>query len=373
MHYKIKTTLLILCLNIFWSCLPDLIVEEYRDIAIIDLLTDIHVYSNTSIDIESSKIYNTDGEYYFGNFYYPTKDSIYILDIFNKRIISIDNNNKKEIIPVDYQNIEESSIVLVDDNNIYLKGSTVVFTENIEITNIIITSPVINPEIEYEEINTTTSVSEIYTNYNKVDTISLTKLDKNGDFIFQINNIAINDDSSRVLKVIPSVDSGFAIFKHSNSEAILNMYDSNGEFEKSILLSTIESIDTENNSYKEIMDIAYIKANKIFMILVMSVKDGVYGENIIYTIDTSTSKVKKLQSFKRDDTMIPIGITDIGVIVSSGFENGNYFLIKESASMSEYNIKEPLKSNNTLRNLKTFNDGVYAFRLTNSTVTFYGY
>ena len=371
MHYKIKIILLVLCLNMSWSCLPDLVIEESKGIATIDLINDVHVYSNISINIDSSKIYNLDGKYYFGNFYYPTLNSIYILDTFNKRIVNIDNENNSKTIDVDYNNIEESSIVLIDDEYIYLKGSTVVFTENIEITNIVVTSPVNNPEIEYEETNELTSVSEIYTNYNKVDTISLTKLSKNGDFIFEVKNIAINNDSSNILKVIPSKDSGFAIFKHSNSEATLNIYNSNGEFNKSIILSELESIDIKSKSYKEIIDIAYIESKKLFMILVMSVENGIHNENITYTLDQSTSKIEKLNAFERDNIMIPMGITELGIVVSSGVENGKYFITKENAFMPELSAREALESDSTLRNLKIFNNGIYAFKLTNDTLMFY--
>ena len=371
MHYKMKIILLILCLNISWSCLPDLVIEESKGIASVNLISDVHVYSNININTDSSKVYNLDGKYYFGNFYYPTLDSIYILDTFNKRIVNIDNENNSKIIPMDYSSIEDSSIVLVDDDNIYIKGSTVVFTENIETTNIVVTSPVNNPETAYEETSEVRNVSEIYTNYNKVDTISLTKLSKKGDFIFEVKNIAINNDSSHVLKVIPSIDSGFAIFKHSNDEAILNIYDSNGEFNKPILLSELESVDSKNKSYKEIIDIAYIESKKIFAILVMSVENGIHNENIIYTIDESTSKVEKLHTFKRDNIMIPMGITGLGVVVSSGVENGQSFLVKENAFMPDFNVREALELNNRLRDFKIFNNGIYSFRLDNDTLIFY--
>ena len=371
MHYKIKIILLTLCLNISWSCLPDLVIEESKGIASVDLINDVHVYSNTSINIDSSKIYNLDGKYYFGNFYYPTLDSIYILDTFNKRMVNIDNEKNSKIIPLDYSNVEESSIVLVDDEYIYIKGSTIAFTENIETTNIVVTSPLNNPETTYEETTEITSVSEIYTNYNKVDTISLIKLSKKGEFIFEVKNIAINDDSSHILKVIPSINSGFAIFKNSNNEDALNIYNSNGEFNKSIILSELESIDIKNRSYKEIIDISYIESKKVFMILVMSVENGIHNENIIYTIDESTSKIEELHRFKRDNIMIPMGITGLGIVVSSGVENGQHFIIKENAFMPELNVREGIELNNTLRDFKIFNNGIYAFKLTNDTLIFY--
>lgn len=373
MHYKKNIVLLILTLNISISCLPYLASNESKKIVSINLAKDIHIYSDSDIDIETSKVYNIDGNYYFGNFYYPTKDSIYILDTFNKNIISVGRGREKKIMPVHYENIEESSIVLVDDNSIYLKGSTVVFTENIETVTKTIIGPLTSPEIEYAERNVLTSISEMSTNYKKVDTISLSKLDKNGNFIFKIKNIAIDDENTHITKVIPSINFGFAIFKHTNNDAILSIYDSNGGFDKSVILSEIETLDIETKSYKEIIDITYVPISEVFMALVISIKEGLYDKSIVYSINESTLEIEELYSINKDEIDIPMGITKRGVVVSSSFENDEYFIYKKNTLIREDDSKYAIKTSNNLRNLKTFNDGVYAYEVSNGIVTFYEY
>lgn len=371
MNYKIIMALLITIFGI--SCLPEPVLNENKKIASIDLSKDITIYQNEDIDSSISKIYKKDNYYYFGNFYYATDDNIYMLDIKNKQIIDIDRNNTKSFIPVSYDGMETSSIELVDDDdNIYITRNASRVIENLKESSRTITRDFDNPEVK-DEIKLQETIYEVITNYAKANTISLTKLDSNGSILLNIPSIGIDDDSTSILKILSTTNFGFAILTSVKEDSHLDIYSHDGKIENIIDLSEVETLNIENNSYREITDIIFIPDKNLFAILVIEVEDGMHTKNIIYTIDRSTLKLNKDYDIPADSSNMPIGITKQGTIISSGADSSGDFLIKSNPFRQQKAIKEYLVNEGTIRKLRTFDTGVYGFSLKDDIATFYIY
>ena len=371
MNYKITIALLITIFSI--SCLPKPVLNKNKKIASIDLSKDINIYQNEDIDLSISKIYSKNNSYYFGDFYYATDDNIYMLDIKNKQIIDIDRSNTKLLIPVSYDGMETSSIELVDDdNNIYITRNASRIIENLKESSRIITRDLDNPEVE-GEAKLQETIYEVTTNYIKADTISLTKLDSNGNVLLDIPSIGRDDDKTSILKIISTTNFGFAVLKSVDSISHLDTYNRDGKIEDTINLSEIETLNMEKNSYSEITDIVFMPDKNLFAILVIYVEDGMHTKNIIYTINSDTLKINKDYDIPADSSNMPIGITKQGTIISSGSDASGDFLIKSNPFRQQKAIKEYLVNDGTIRKLETFDTGVYGFNLKDDIATFYIY
>lgn len=374
----LKIILILINVTIFASCLPKPVIAPSKIIANMDLNKDIAVYKNDFVNLDMSKVYEVDGKYYFGNFYYAFGETIYALDVSNRRIIMAGGNNMSHI-PLYFQNMDNSKIALIDESsNMYITMDTIRYIGNTMITNRTINIPSDTPIIEGNDIPQSKmfTVMETNTNYIKVGSVSLSKISPLGNDIFNIEAITENEYES-IIKIISITNSRFAVIKRQEDRMpVLDIYNAtNGKIENRFVLSGIENSDADNMSYSKILDCVYIPDRNIIAILVMNVEKGKHKDDVIYSFKPEYFDIKEEYRIPSKNNTVAIGITPRGTVIYSGMENGNYFFIKSNPFISQNSSKEyiDLDDLQNIRGIKIFNDSIYGFMIKNNIITFYNY
>lgn len=360
------------------SCLPKPPITPAKVIAELELNKDITVYSNDIVDLDSPKVYNVNGEYYFGDFYYINNNVVYALDLSNSKMIISEKNGIRNF-PLEYKSLEKSKISLIDDNqNIYITGHDLRYIGDIVITNITMTLPSESPTVEGDDTphTATYTIQVTNTNYTKVGIVSLNKISPEGKVLYNIESIIENEYES-LIKLFSLTDYKFAVLKRDkNKIPIIDIYDMNtGKMENEYLISTIEYADTNTMSYKEIVDCVYITEKGVIAILVMNIVNGKHKEDVIYTTEINNFNLTEEYKIPSRDNSLAVGISPSGRVTYTGIENGMYFLIRTNPFLSQNYSKEYMGTDelNKLRGISIFNDSIYGFLVENDKIKFQNY
>ena len=370
---------LIIFLSLFiLSCLPKPPITPAKVIAELELNKDITVYSNDIVDLDSPKVYNVNGQYYFGDFYYIEGNIVYALDLSNSRIIIAESDNIK-YIPLEYKNLEKSKISLIDNNqNIYITGHETRYIGNIVVSNITMSLPSESPTAEGDEASHrgTYTIIVTNTNYTKVGFVSLNKISPEGKILYSVDSIIENEYES-LEKLFSLNDDKFAVLKRDkNRIPIINIYDINtGKMENEYLLSSIEYADTNTMSYREIIDCVYIFEKQLIAILTMNIVNGKHKEDTIYTTEINNFNLKESYKIPSRDNSLAVGISSSGRVTYTGINNGMYFFIRTNPFLSQNYSKEYMGVDglNKLRGINIFNDSIYGFLIENDKIKFQNY
>lgn len=382
MRFNRFTILLIVLLLIIFSCiiscLPKPPITPAKIIAELELNKDITVYSNDIVDLDSPKVYNVNGEYYFGDFYYIEGNIVYALDLSNSRMIIAEGSNVRNFA-LEYKNLEKSKISLIDDNqNIYLTGHDLRLIDNIVITNITMTLPSESPTVEGDDNphTGTYTIQVTNTNYTKVGFVSLNKISPEGKILYNIDSIIENEYES-LIKLFSLTNDKFAVLKRDrNKIPIINIYDMNtGKMENEYLLSTIEYADTNAMSYREIIDCVYVEGKDVIAILTMNIENGKHKEDVIYTTEINNFNLIEGYRIPSRDNSLAVGISSSGRVTYTGIENGMYFFIRTNPFLSQNYSKEYMGTDglNKLRGINIFNDSIYGFSVESDKIKFQNY
>lgn len=370
--------LTILSLLFILSCLPKPPITPAKVIAELELNKDITVYSNDIVDLDSPKVYNVNGQYYFGDFYYINNNIVYALDLSNSRIIIAESDNIK-YIPLEYKNLEKSKISLIDNNqNIYITGHETRYIGNVVVSNITMSLPSESPTAEGDEVSHrgTYTIIVTNTNYTKVGFVSLNKISPEGKILYSVDSIIENEYES-LEKLFSLNDDKFAVLKRDkNRIPIINIYDINtGKMENEYLLSSIEYADTNTMSYREIIDCVYIFEKQLIAILTMNIVNGKHKEDIIYTTEINNFNLKESYKIPSRDNSLAVGISSSGRVTYTGINNGMYFFIRTNPFLSQNYSKEYMGVDglNKLRGINIFNDSIYGFLIENDKIKFQNY
>lgn len=360
------------------SCLPKPPITPAKVIAELELNKDITVYSNDIVDLDSPKVYNVNGQYYFGDFYYINNNIVYALDLSNSRIIIAESDNIK-YIPLEYKNLEKSKISLIDNNqNIYITGHETRYIGNVVVSNITMSLPSESPTAEGDEASHrgTYTIIVTNTNYTKVGFVSLNKISPEGKILYSVDSIIENEYES-LEKLFSLNDDKFAILKRDkNRIPIINIYDINtGKMENEYLLSSIEYADTNTMSYREIIDCVYIFEKQLIAILTMNIVNGKHKEDTIYTTEINNFNLKESYKIPSRDNSLAVGISSSGRVTYTGINNGMYFFIRTNPFLSQNYSKEYMGVDglNKLRGINIFNDSIYGFLIENDKIKFQNY
>lgn len=360
------------------SCLPKPPITPAKVIAEFELNKDITVYSNDIVDLDSPKVYNVNGQYYFGDFYYINNNIVYALDLSNSRIIIAESDNIK-YIPLEYKNLEKSKISLIDNNqNIYITGHETRYIGNVVVSNITMSLPSESPTAEGDEVSHrgTYTIIVTNTNYTKVGFVSLNKISPEGKILYSVDSIIENEYES-LEKLFSLNDDKFAVLKRDkNRIPIINIYDINtGKMENEYLLSSIEYADTNTMSYREIIDCVYIFEKQLIAILTMNIVNGKHKEDIIYTTEINNFNLKESYKIPSRDNSLAVGISSSGRVTYTGINNGMYFFIRTNPFLSQNYSKEYMGVDglNKLRGINIFNDSIYGFLIENDKIKFQNY
>ena len=360
------------------SCLPKPPITPAKVIAELELNKDITVYSNDIVDLDSPKVYNVNGQYYFGDFYYINNNIVYALDLSNSRIIIAESDNIK-YIPLEYKNLEKSKISLIDNNqNIYITGHETRYIGNVVVSNITMSLPSESPTAEGDEVSHrgTYTIIVTNTNYTKVGFVSLNKISPEGKILYSVDSIIENEYES-LEKLFSLNDDKFAVLKRDkNRIPIINIYDINtGKMEKEYLLSSIEYADTNTMSYREIIDCVYIFEKQLIAILTMNIVNGKHKEDTIYTTEINNFNLKESYKIPSRDNSLAVGISSSGRVTYTGINNGMYFFIRTNPFLSQNYSKEYMGVDglNKLRGINIFNDSIYGFLIENDKIKFQNY
>ena len=382
MRFNRFTILLIVLLLIIFSCiiscLPKPPITPAKIIAELELNKDITVYSNDIVDLDSPKVYNVNGEYYFGDFYYIEGNIVYALDLSNSRMIIAEGSNVRDFA-LEYKNLEKSKISLIDDNqNIYLTGHDLRLVDNIVITNITMTLPSESPTVEGDDNphTGTYTIQVTNTNYTKVGFVSLNKISPEGKILYNIDSIIENEYES-LIKLFSLTNDKFAVLKRDrNKIPIINIYDMNtGKMENEYLLSTIEYADTNTMSYREIIDCVYVEGKDVIAILTMNIENGKHKDDVIYTTGINNFNLIEGYRIPSRDNSLAVGISSSGRVTYTGIENGMYFFIRTNPFLSQNYSKEYMGTDglNKLRGINIFNDSIYGFSVESDKIKFQNY
>lgn len=360
------------------SCLPKPPITPAKVIAELELNKDITVYSNDIVDLDSPKVYNVNGQYYFGDFYYINNNIVYALDLSNSRIIIAESDNIK-YIPLEYKNLEKSKISLIDNNqNIYITGHETRYIGNVVVSNITMSLPSESPTAEGDEVSHrgTYTIIVTNTNYTKVGFVSLNKISPEGKILYSVDSIIENEYES-LEKLFSLNDDKFAVLKRDkNRIPIINIYDINtGKMENEYLLSSIEYADTNTMSYREIIDCVYIFEKQLIAILTMNIVNGKHKEDTIYTTEINNFNLKESYKIPSRDNSLAVGISSSGRVTYTGINNGMYFFIRTNPFLSQNYSKEYMGVDglNKLRGINIFNDSIYGFLIENDKIKFQNY
>ena len=360
------------------SCLPKPPITPAKVIAELKLNKDITVYSNDIVDLDSPKVYNVNGQYYFGDFYYINNNIVYALDLSNSRIIIAESDNIK-YIPLEYKNLEKSKISLIDNNqNIYITGHETRYIGNVVVSNITMSLPSESPTAEGDEASHrgTYTIIVTNTNYTKVGFVSLNKISPEGNVLYNIDSIVENEYES-LIKLFSLTNDKFAVLKRDkNKIPIIDIYDMNtGKMENEYLLSTIEYVDTNTMSYREIIDCVYVEGKEVIAILTMNIENGKHKDDVIYTTGINNFNLIEGYRIPSRNNSLAVGISSSGRVTYTGIENGMYFFIRTNPFLSQNYSKEYMGTDglNKLRGINIFNDSIYGFLIENDKIKFQNY
>ena len=360
------------------SCLPKPPITPAKVIAELELNKDITVYSNDIVDLDSPKVYNVNGQYYFGDFYYINNNIVYALDLSNSRIIIAESDNIK-YIPLEYKNLEKSKISLIDNNqNIYITGHETRYIGNVVVSNITMSLPSESPTAEGDEASHrgTYTIIVTNTNYTKVGFVSLNKISPEGNVLYNIDSIVENEYES-LIKLFSLTNDKFAVLKRDkNKIPIIDIYDMNtGKMENEYLLSTIEYVDTNTMSYREIIDCVYVEGKEVIAILTMNIENGKHKDDVIYTTGINNFNLIEGYRIPSRNNSLAVGISSSGRVTYTGIENGMYFFIRTNPFLSQNYSKEYMGTDglNKLRGINIFNDSIYGFLIENDKIKFQNY
>lgn len=373
--------LIILSLIIFSciiSCLPKPPITPAKVIAELELNKDITVYSNDIVDLDSPKVYNVNGQYYFGDFYYINDNIVYALDLSNSKMIIAEGSDIRNF-NLEYNNLEKSKISLIDDNqNIYITGHDLRLIDNIVVSNITMTLPSESPTVEGDDNphTGTYTIQVTNTNYTKVGFVSLNKISPEGKILYNIDSIIENEYES-LIKLFSLTNDKFAVLKRDrNKIPIINIYDMNtGKMENEYLLSAIEYADTNTMSYREIIDCVYVEDKEVIAILTMNIENGKHKDDVIYTTEINNFNLIEGYRIPSRDNSLAVGISSSGRVTYTGIENGMYFFIRTNPFLSQNYSKEYMGTDglNKLRGINIFNDSIYGFSVENDKIKFQNY
>ena len=360
------------------ACLPKPPITPAKVIAELELNKDITVYSNDIVDLDSPKVYNVNGEYYFGDFYYINDNIVYALDLSNSKMIIAEGNDIRNF-NLEYNSLEKSKISLIDDNqNIYITGYDSRFIDNIIVSNITISLPSESPTVEGDDNprTGTYTITVTNTNYTKVGFVSLNKISPEGKILYNIDSIIENEYES-LIKLFSLTNDKFAVLKRDrNKIPIINIYDMNtGKMENEYLLSTIEYADTNTMSYREIIDCVYVADKEVIAILTMNIENGKHKDDVIYTTEINNFNLAEGYRIPSRDNSLAVGISSSGRVTYTGIENGMYFFIRTNPFLSQNYSKEYMGTDglNKLRGINIFNDLIYGFSVENDKIRFQNY
>ena len=373
--------LIILSLIIFSciiSCLPKPPITPAKVIAELELNKDITVYSNDIVDLDSPKVYNVNGQYYFGDFYYINDNIVYAIDLSNSKMIIAEGSDIRNF-NLEYNNLEKSKISLIDDNqNIYITGHDLRLIDNIVVSNITMTLPSESPTVEGDDNphTGTYTIQVTNTNYTKVGFVSLNKISPEGKILYNIDSIIENEYES-LIKLFSLTNDKFAVLKRDrNKIPIINIYDMNtGKMENEYLLSDIEYADTNTMSYREIIDCVYVEDKEVIAILTMNIENGKHKDDVIYTTEINNFNLIEGYRIPSRDNSLAVGISSSGRVTYTGIENGMYFFIRTNPFLSQNYSKEYMGTDglNKLRGINIFNDSIYGFSVENDKIKFQNY
>jgi len=182
---------------------------------------------------------------------------------------------------------------------------------------------------------------------------------------------------SSLVKLFSLTDDKFAVLKRDkNKIPIIDIYDMNtGEIENEYLLSTIEYVDTNTMSYREIVDCVYVFDRQVIAILTMNIVNGKHKEDIIYTTEINNFNLKEAYKIPSRDNSLAVGISSSGRVTYTGINNGMYFYIRTNPFLSQNYSKEYMGTDglNKLRGINIFNDSIYGFLIENDKIKFQSY
>lgn len=305
---KLLFLVIILSICVF-ACLPKPPIAPAKTVTELVLGKDIYVYKDEIVDLNSPKIYEVNGEYYFGDFYYIKNNTVYAIDVSNSRMV-IANGSNISSFDLEYNSLETSKISFIDNSsNVYITGYNLAYIGDITITNVLMSLPSEGPLVEGNDVPDlkTYIIQVTNTNYTKVGLVSLNKISPEGKTLYSISSI-IDNEYEKVIKLIYLTNDKFAVLKRDDKRVpILDVYNINtGAKENRYILDNVETTDEATMSYREIVDCKYITDKNVLAILTMSIENGKHKEDIIFTTSFDNFNLKEAYKLAARDNALAV-------------------------------------------------------------------
>ncbi len=329
---------------------------------------DISISESEDINLLEPRIYQKDGKYYFGQFYYLYDNSVYYIDAANSNI-NVSYNEKISRVFTDYNDIDNAKIMNVDDNSLYITHLSSMYMPSDISTNISIIEEAPDRDDPTSEVIFITNIT-IQTNYSQNNVVSLTKMLKKGEIAFTLQNIL--DDNMTILKII-ATDEGFYIVYRNHAVIMLDEYSEDGEYKKTYSLDNIEIDDNRNKNYTRIIDISYIKERDVMAILTESLSNAkIVSRNILFTEDFETFD-ESIEITDINYTQV-ISLSSSGLLIALQFDMNEYTLLKYDIYTRKRWVSY-IKSNDvsSIGGFHIFDNDIATFNLDGNDIMFYKY
>lgn len=282
---------------------------------------DISLSDSENINLKEPRIYEKDGRYYFGQFYYLYDNRVYYIDAVSSNI-GVSYDEKVDIIFSEYNDVNNAKIMNVDKSSLYITHLSSMYLPTSITTNMYVLEQ--SPDLE-EDVSESAFITNvnIQTNFTQSNVVSLTKMHKAGEIEFTLQNIL--DTDTTILKIISTEEYFYIVYRQD--AIMLDKYSNDGEYIDTSSLGSTEAYDSRNNKYIRIIDITYLKDRNTMAILTENLENGkITSRNVLFT-DDFEDFYNSIEITDINDSQV-VSLSSSGLLIALEFDLNKYTLLK---------------------------------------------
>ncbi len=329
---------------------------------------DISISDSENINLLEPRIYEKDGRYYFGQFYYLYDNRVYYFDVENAKI-AVSYDEKIDTIHTDYSDINNAKIMNVDDSSLYITHLSSMYLPSSITTNTTILQQ--SPDLEEGSEVEASFITNItmQTNFAQSNVVSLTKMLKNGEIEFTLPNIL--DESTTILKIISTDDHFYVVYRKSS--VMLDKYSNSGQYLETYSLESSEVYDNRNQNYTRIIDISYIKGRDTMAVLTESLSKGKIMKREVLSTEDFTTFDEPIEILDINDLQV-ISLSSSGLLIALEFDVDKYTLLKyDIYTRRRWVSYIDCKDVSYIGSFDIFDNDIATFNLEGNNIQFYKY
>ncbi len=334
----------------------------------LEIGTDISISDSENINLLEPRIYEKDGRYYFGQFYYLYDNRVYYIDAATSNI-GVSYDDKVSIIFSNYNDVNNAKIMNVDKDNLYITHLSSIYIPSSITTNISVLEQ--SPDLEEGSSGESAFITNInvQTNFTQSNVVSLTKMRKVGEIEFTLQNIL--DTDTTILKIISTDDCFYIVYRQNT--IMLDKYSNDGQYIDTTSLDATEIYDERNQKYTRIIDITYLKDRTTMAVLTESLDNGkITSRNILFT-DDFENFYNSIEVTDINDSQV-ISLSSSGLLIALQFDLNKYTLLKYDIHTRRRWVSY-IESNDiaSIGSFDIFDNDIATFNINDNNILFYKY